>query len=58
MIMPTATGAEGRAYYLLMDVTTRPPTLTASGYYEDLFVRTPDGWRIKHRTLHSDPVNQ
>ena len=58
LIVPTATGAEGRAYYILMDVTTRPPTLTASGYYEDLFVRTSDGWRIKNRTLHSDPVNQ
>ena len=58
LITPTDTGAEGRAYYILMDVTTRPPTLTASGYYEDVFVRTPVGWRIKHRTLHSDPVNQ
>jgi hypothetical protein len=56
IITPTADGAEGRAYYVLLDVTTRPPTMTASGYYEDVFTRTPDGWRIKHRTLHSDPA--
>ena len=54
LITPTADGAKGRAYYVLLDVTSRPPTMTASGYYEDEFVRTSAGWRIKHRTLHSD----
>ncbi len=54
LITPTVGGAKGRAYYVLLDVTSRPPTMTASGYYEDEFVRTSAGWRIKHRTLHSD----
>ena len=54
IITPTATGAMARAYYLLLDVTSRPPTMVASGYYEDEFTRTPDGWRIQHRTLHGD----
>jgi len=55
LIAPTADGgATARTYYLLLDVTTRPPTLTSSGYYEDVFTRTADGWRIKHRTLHGD----
>ena len=55
LITPTADGgATARTYYLLFDVTTRPPTLTSSGYYEDVFTRTPGGWRIKHRTLHGD----
>ena len=54
LISPTADGAKSRAYYLLLDVATRPPTMVASGYYEDVFTRTPDGWRIKHRTLHGD----
>ncbi len=54
LITPTAEGAKGRAYYILLDVTSRPPTMIASGYYEDEFIRTSDGWRIKHRTLHSD----
>ncbi len=56
IITATATGAKGRAYYVLLDVTTRPPTITASGYYEDEFVRTSKGWKIKKRTLHSDPA--
>jgi len=54
IITPTAEGAKARAYYLLLDVTSRPPTMVASGYYDDVFKRTPDGWRIRHRTLHSD----
>ena len=54
IITPTATGATARAYYLLLDVTTRPPTMVSSGYYEDVFSRTPDGWRIQHRTLFGD----
>ena len=54
IITPIAEGAKARAYYLLLDVTSRPPTMVASGYYEDVFTRTPDGWRIQHRTLHSD----
>jgi uncharacterized protein (TIGR02246 family) len=56
VITATPTGAKGRAYYVLLDVTTRPPTMTASGYYEDEFVRTRQGWKIKRRVLHSDPA--
>jgi len=28
--------------------------MVASGYYDDVFAKTAEGWRIKHRTLHSD----
>lgn len=54
IITPTADGAKARAYYLLLDVTSRPPTMVASGYYDDVFTKTPAGWRIQHRTLHGD----
>lgn len=54
IITPTAEGAKARAYYLLLDVTSRPPTMVASGYYDDVFTKTSDGWRIQHRTLHGD----
>ena len=54
MITPTAEGAKARTYYLLLDVTSRPPTMVASGYYDDLFTKTAHGWRIQHRTLHGD----
>ena len=53
LITPTEDGATARTYYLLLDVTTRQPTMVASGYYEDVFVRTSGGWRIQHRTLLS-----
>jgi len=30
-----------------------PPLFTLGGRYEDRLVRTPEGWRIRHRTLTS-----
>ena len=54
LITPTADGAHGRAYYVLLDVTTGPPTTVFTGYYDDEFVRTPAGWRIKHRAINRD----
>ena len=54
IIQPTKEGASSQAYYILLDVTTRPPTMIGSGYYEDTFARTPLGWRIKHRKLFID----
>lgn len=54
LITATPDGAKGRAYYVLLDVTTGPATTTFTGYYDDEFVRTPDGWRIKHRTINRD----
>ena len=57
LITPTGDGAEARTYYLLMDVTVRPPNVISSGYYEDKFVRTDAGWKIKHRTLYRDTLD-
>jgi len=54
LLTSTKDGATARTYYLLLDVTTRPPTMVASGYYQDVFTRTAAGWRIKHRTLITD----
>ena len=54
LITPTPEGAKARGYYILFDVTTEPRTIVSSGYYDDVFTKTPDGWRIQHRTLHSD----
>jgi len=51
-------GAEGRAYWFLMDVSGPQPLQVASGYYDDVFVKTPNGWRIKSRTLHRDGGGQ
>ena len=57
LITPTSDGAEARTYYLLMDVTVRPPNVISSGYYEDKFGRTNSGWKIKHRTLYRDTLD-
>ena len=38
------------------DVTGSAPTPVSSGYYDDAFVKTADGWKIKSRTLYRDPV--
>lgn len=57
LIEPTPDGgAIAKAYWFLLDVTARPAAIISSGYYEDVFVRTAAGWKIKHRTLFADAV--
>ena len=56
VITPTVDGAKGRAYWVVNDVSGAEPIPVASGYYDDTFVKTPDGWKIKTRTLSRDPA--
>ena len=35
----------------MIDVSSRPSVIAGHGYFDDTFVRTADGWRIKTRTL-------
>ena len=58
LIRPTVEGASARTYYILYDVAARPRTMISSGYYHDDFVRTANGWRIKHRTLTIDAADE
>ena len=58
VLTPTADGATGRTYYMLIDVSTAPPTVSSAGHYEDVFVRTADGWRIKQRIIKPYPDPQ
>ena len=53
-ITPSAEGAQGRTYWLVLDVSTGEATHSSTGYYDDVFVKTSDGWRIKSRTLNFD----
>lgn len=53
-ITPTADGAMGRTYWLLVDVSGGQPNHVSSGYYDDEYVKTPDGWRISSRTISLD----
>ena len=54
VVTPTPAGVTGRAYYLLVDVSSGQPVVRGSGYYEDVYVKTSDGWRIKKRRAISD----
>jgi hypothetical protein len=56
IITPTAEGAKGRNYYFLMDVSGKEPRIYGSGYHDDTFVRTANGWRIQTRMDHNDPA--
>jgi hypothetical protein len=48
-ITPTAAGATGRVYLVQLGMTG-PGSIARHGGYEDVYVRTPAGWRIKSRT--------
>ena len=54
VITGTPEGAKGRAYYMFYDVSGKQAVPVTSGYYEDTFVKTADGWKIKTRTVFSD----
>ena len=49
VVTPAADGATGRLYLLQMDIKG-PGTIERHGGYEDVYVKTPNGWRIKSRT--------
>jgi hypothetical protein len=49
VITPTPEGATGRVYLVVIG-EQGPDHAQRFGGYEDEFVRTPDGWRIKRRT--------
>jgi hypothetical protein len=48
-ITPTADGATGRIYLVQLGMQG-PGSVTRHGGYEDVYVRTPEGWRIQSRT--------
>ena len=48
-ITPTPQGATGRTYLVQMGMKG-PGTIARHGGYEDVYVRTQEGWRIQSRT--------
>jgi hypothetical protein len=56
-ITPTAEGATGRSYYMMMRISTNPPTPVSAGHYDDVYVKTSNGWRIKSRTIRGYPAD-
>jgi hypothetical protein len=49
VITPTPEGAIGKAYLLAIGVGGDPTKIERQGGYEDVYVKTPAGWRFKSR---------
>ncbi len=52
-IAPSPEGATGEQYLVVIDPPAggKPGGLFLGGHYEDIYVKTADGWRYKSRTL-------
>jgi hypothetical protein len=50
VINPAPDGARGSSYVILVNLQSAPPAIMGGGYYEDVIVKTPQGWRFKKRT--------
>lgn len=46
--------ALGRCYLMVFDVSGVAPVPLTSGRYEDILVKTPDGWRFRERRVVID----
>jgi hypothetical protein len=45
-------------YLMFIDVGMKPPAVTGAGRYEDLLVKTAQGWRFKKRRTLPDPPQE
>ena len=57
IITPSPEGARGTASVILVNILASPPTLIGGGVYEDVMVKTPEGWRFKSRTYYHQAIN-
>lgn len=59
VITPTADGATGRVYVVMLDVgiVGTPNAVSHGGHYEDVYVKTDVGWRFKKRTYWESKVD-
>ena len=53
VIEGTSDGAKGKQYLVVIDIGENgaPSSIFLGGHYEDVYVKAPEGWRIKTRTL-------
>ena len=51
LIEPSPEGARGKVYLLVIDIaqSNKPTSVNMGGHYEDVYVKTAAGWRIKTR---------
>ena len=50
VIEPVQGGATGKVYLIAIGVDGEPGKVEAQGRYEDVYVKTANGWRFKSRT--------
>lgn len=55
VITATPQGAVGRVDLVAVGVNNDPFKVERQGYYEDVYVKTPKGWRFGSRTHHLRP---
>jgi hypothetical protein len=53
VIEATAGGAKGTVDMLMIGLGGDPNKIQYDGHYEDLYVKTPQGWRFKQRTHYA-----
>ena len=53
IITPTPDGATGTVDMMMIGLDGNPNKIENDGYYEDIYVKTPQGWRFKQRTHHA-----
>jgi len=53
IINPAPEGATGTVDMLMIGLGGDPNKIEHDGYYEDTYVRTPQGWRFKQRVHHA-----
>jgi SnoaL-like domain len=53
-ILPSKDGASASVFLMLVDVGTKPPSIVATGMYNDTLVKTASGWRFKTRQTKMD----
>ncbi len=59
VITPTAGGATGKAYVVVLDVgiVGTPNGVNHGGHYDDVYEKTPVGWRFRKRTYFESKVD-
>ena len=53
VITPTPEGAKGVVDMMMIGLGGDPNKIENDGYYEDIYVKTAQGWRFKQRTHHA-----
>jgi hypothetical protein len=58
IINPSPGGATGRQYLVAIDVGEggKPSSIIHGGHYDDVYVKTPAGWRFKSRQLKPSKI--